>query len=189
MDLLLLAFIQGDGNLIVNQKQISAILLAVAMGFGLGALVVSWLNTTPNVEQYAAQPHQMEGKGANLARISGNTKGEFDGSNQPMPKTYDVTNNATSKVQIISTTESEISHPDTPRAEAITPTAHELEYVTQIVDGIRSHNMPAYSNLPSLMSSPEMAALSPAARSKIMEEVSRMLENGEIDQATFFTKQ
>lgn len=65
------------------------------------------------------------------------------------------------------------------------PTDQELESVSLIVEKLRTRDTTIYADFPSLLSSPEIVNLGPAAMDKIMAEVARMYEDGEIDPSFF----
>ena len=65
------------------------------------------------------------------------------------------------------------------------PTAQELKSVSLIVEKLRTRDTTIYADFPSLLSSPEIVNLGPAAMDKIMAEVARMYEDGEIDPSFF----
>lgn len=65
------------------------------------------------------------------------------------------------------------------------PSAQALESVNLVVDKLRARDMTVYPDFQSLMTSAEISELSPAAMDKIMAEVSRMFEDGELDPSFF----
>lgn len=66
-----------------------------------------------------------------------------------------------------------------------TPTDQEMVSVTSIVDKLRARDVYAYPDFPSLMASPEMVKLTPAAKNMVMAEMARMLKSGQLDPSFF----
>ena len=65
------------------------------------------------------------------------------------------------------------------------PTDREIASLTLIVDKLRAQDMNAYPDFPSLMMSPEVTKLGPAALKKMFAEIKVMFENGELSPSFF----
>ncbi|NOY16377.1 MAG: hypothetical protein GXP23_05505 [Gammaproteobacteria bacterium] len=187
--------------MIGSNKQIAALLFVVAIGFG--ALIVLRFIPAQNDEQSVILGEQLEKVSATLAgfeeefktlnveirqlRIAVNTYARIDDHGKPIP-----TLNQISAVNVKGMASREDddsrSHHNMAPATINAPTDQEMASVTLIVDKLRARDMYAYPDFPSLMTSPEMADLSSVAKDKIMAELGRMLESGEID-PSFFPKQ
>jgi len=193
----------GRWLLIGSNKQIATLIFAVSIGIGVGPLLVSRFITAQNVEQYTLLEARVEKVSANLAgfekafktlsadirqlNIAVSANAEIDGHGQPIPTLNQISAVNMDGTESIEDDDSR-SHNNMAAATVDTPIEQEMESVTLIVDKLRARDRYSYPDFPSLMTSPEMTDLSPAAKDKIMAEVARMVESGEID-PSFFPKQ
>ena len=165
----------------------TALLLAAAMG---ATLFISWAITTQNDEQYATLKDRLEKLSTNISRLEGaleplgedirqlhiavGTNTKIDGRDQPArTQNQGAVDNLEGKETRKSNYLDSYSNNRAPVA-VDAPKNKEMASVTLIVDKLRAHDLQAYPNILSLMSSPEMTVLSPEARNRIMAEVARM---------------
>lgn len=167
-------------------------LIVVILSFLIGSLFTSWLIAPPTTEQSTITEQQLENTNINLARL----ETAFDNLSkeiQQLQLTADNnTRNDINQISAVNTEEIAPHNDDIPGCDntvtAEIASDQELQTVTLVVDKLRAGDTYTYPDFPSLMSSSEVGNLSPAAMDKMMSEVSRMLENGEIS-PSFFPQQ
>ncbi len=185
----------------LNGKQIIAMVLFVAMCSGLGAWVVSWAVVDSDVARIAVLQHQLEDMSASLVRVEAGFKdlrGEVRQAGLAIRAVGVATNvggqswNASNQsgaagneADVQKKDPEETGSDPTPDKVANLASEQEKAQVMAILDGLRTRDRIAYPDLPTLMSSPEMAVLSPTARNEVMTEVTKMLNSGELDMASF----
>ena len=171
-----------------NNKQIAIVIFA----FSFSVALTTWLSTTSHDEQYTALQKQLEKTNTNLAHF----EAAFENLNENIQQLHisvndnaRINNGQLNQFAAVNTEDAEAGDNETPNCNNIAtsniPTNQEIETVTLIVDKLRARDTYAYPDFPTLMSSSEVGDLSPAAMDKMMTEVSRMFENGEIDQSFF----
>ena len=186
--------------MIKTNKQIAMVLFA--FGFGFGSLFASWFITTQNDEQYTALEERVDKVSANLVGFETAFKTlsaeirqlHVIVSDNAKIHSHDQSIQALNQFSAVNTEDTEPSKDDDSpsynnmmHTTVDIPSDQEMASITLIVDKLRARDMNAYPDFPSLMTSPEIAVLGPAALDKMMAEVARMFEDGEID-PSFFPK-
>jgi len=185
--------------LIDTNKQFVLALFCVSIGI----LLASWFITSKEDVKYTKLEESVAKLSDNISRFDS----KITSLNAEIQHLYvAVSNNTQSTLQAVSTqtleqvsdTDFQDTEPDSESgssdyesmAEITTdaPSQQEIASVTLITDKLRARDMQTYPDFPSLMTSPEVSKLGPAALDKMMAEVARMFESGEID-SSFFPKQ
>ncbi len=184
----------------LNGKQIIAIILGVALCSGLSALVGFWVKVDSASLQHDVRQRQIEEVSLSLARFEVELKklrGEVrqativgmaikDENESSQPRGALNKEAVEGKKPMFMGEAPENGGSDlTADKVAVTTVEQETVQVTAILDVLRTRDRAAYPDLPTLMTSPEMDALSPAARDAVMTEVTKMLNSGELDMASF----
>jgi len=177
--------------------------MAFAVGFGAGSLFVSWFILYQNQHAYSDLAQQVEEVNTHLAgfenafnamdvelrqlKIALNNDGKTYVNELTVQNTGQLSNDRAGDLNsAVDTDSADNDSPAAVKNDALTD--QELSRVTLVVDKLRAHDMATFPDFPSLMASAEVTNLSPHALDKIMAEVSRMVDQGELDSSFFPNK-
>jgi hypothetical protein len=176
------------------------VVIAFITGFAVGSLFISWFTFSQNQHAYSKLEQRMKQVDAHLSGFDNafdtvsvelrQLKMALDNNerfyaNDPVapdinrPNDEDLSD-INSNVDADSVADDRLASEKTDTLDE-----QELSRVTLVVDKLRAHDTMAFPDLPSLMASPEVANMSPAALDKILAEVSRMVEQGQLDPSFF----
>lgn len=174
--------------------------MAFVIGFGAGSLFISWFTLSQNQNTYSALAQRVEQVNTHLSgfehafdamsaelrqlRTALNNNDQFYADDPVVPSIYQHDNGGLSNINADANTDSaDNDQPTLDKADTLS--AQELSRVTWVVDRLRAQDAMAFPDFPSLMTSPEVANMSPAALDKVMAEVSRMVEQGQLAPSFF----
>ncbi len=181
----------------LNVKVTAFLLFAVAVGFALGAVLVSWAYSVPAGELRKVFQEKMEETSLRLSHVEAETKAlharvSLAGTDGSARRESDPAGSQSERgAQDQGDTGTAVADQGIQGKDPLPPEAaiapdQEREHVAAILENMQDHV--TYPDLPSLMASSEVRSLSPEARMQVMDEVVRRLNSGELDMKSFLPK-